>query len=234
MKSVPYFAVTSQQITTHHSAIVKLEGTLKSTATTGLFCQIHDSATVPANGAVPLKSWPADEIGYKEFKRGELQLANGLYICLSSTAATKTLATGGNDKYDILEVELYDPEFPTGTAIAGDLTTGVTHLDVWAENAGPKKLLKLTVISDSDDAWIMIFGRAFANIVSGTTKPIFSQKILSTTTKVLDFGDFGRDVLQQLVLVNYVGCCVAISTTAGVFTVVPSADFKIKAEYYPA
>lgn len=70
MKTLSYFAVTTQQVTTHAAALLKLEATINASATTGLYLQIHDSAAAPAAGAVPLKSWLASECGYKEFKRG--------------------------------------------------------------------------------------------------------------------------------------------------------------------
>lgn len=67
--------------------------TVYNSNTALLYLQIFDSATTPADGAVPQMSMPvpADESRSLLWgARGGL-FTTGVYVCLSTTAATKTL-----------------------------------------------------------------------------------------------------------------------------------------------
>lgn len=243
MKPVSYFAVTGQQVATHPVKVIKLEATLNASATAGLYLLVHDSIVTPAEGAAPLKSWPAIECGYKEFELGELVLNAGLYVCLSTTAATKTLATGGSDKCDILNIELTDPEQPTGTSTAGDLTTACKGLLVWADGSphatpnsakGPHRLLRVEVDNSGGAAsYLMLFaGDSPAN----GDKPIDQFKLAAATNylggSAFTFGKIGRDVFSQDSSgVNHDGCTLKVSSTAGTLTLISGNDVKLKAEY---
>lgn len=223
MKQLPYYAVTAQQVATHPVKLLKLEATLNASATAGLFLQLHDSNTTPADGQAPLKCWPAAECGFKEFEMGELVFSSGLYLCLSTTAATKTLATGGSDLIDILNVELIDPEAPTGTSIAGDRTTTVAALTVWADGAGPKKLM---AIEFWGTGYLMLFAKSPSNgdIPLATFTPAIGWNYWN-------FGANGRDVFSQDADgTNRNGCYLAASNTADTFTAAASNKY-IKAEY---
>lgn len=58
------------------------------------FIQIHDAVTVPADGAVPLKSWPVPAASYFSFVFPvPLTCSSGIVVCNSSTVATKTIGT---------------------------------------------------------------------------------------------------------------------------------------------
>ena len=62
------------------------------------FIQLHDSATVPAEGAVPMSMMVAnatDNFSFLIPVCGLPPTVNGLVICNSSTGPTKTI--GGND-----------------------------------------------------------------------------------------------------------------------------------------
>ena len=56
------------------------------------YLQIHNSATTPAEGAVPMASLPIAAGDTLVMADMPLTLSAGLYICLSETLATKTLA----------------------------------------------------------------------------------------------------------------------------------------------
>jgi len=60
------------------------------------FLQVFDSATVPADTAVPMVSVPVANgtVQFYDTPTG-IPLVNGLAVCLSSTQATKTLAGNG-------------------------------------------------------------------------------------------------------------------------------------------
>lgn len=235
MKPLSYFAQTAQQVTLHPVEVLKLEATLNAAATAGLYLQIHDANAAPADGAVPVKCWPASECQYKEFKRGELTLAVGCYICLSTTAATKTLAGGGSDTMDILEVELFYPEYPVSTSFAGDLVSNVTRLQVWADAAGPKKLIALEIDGTglNANAFIQIFAKdAPANGDLPLMEfPIKDNQKL-TAGNALKFGNDGasfKSLLDDGTIHD--GLTVVLSSTAGVLTEIVGQTVNIKAEY---
>ena len=240
MKTLPYFAIAAQVVATHPVAVLKLEVTLNSSATAGLYCQVHDAIAAPANGAVPLKSWPAGECAFKEFEMGHLQLTQGLYICLSTTAATKTLAAGGSDLMDALNVELSDPEIPTGTTLVGDLTTPVAGLQVWTEAAGAtarKALIALEVDGTNlttAQQYVQIFAQ---DTVATGDKPIIMFPIavggVLTGANALRFGIGGRDIYSRdsdTPFTARLGCTVKISSTKSTFTAC-TGTAAIRAEY---
>lgn len=234
MKPLNYYAVTGQVAAQHLVELKKLEVTLNANVTAGLFLQVHNSAVVPAEGAVPIKVWPAAETGYKEFKRGELTLALGCYICLSSTAGTKTLALGANDKCDILEVEFNDPEVQADSSYAGDLTTPVTSLVVWNDAAGPKNLRVLEV--DGTNLTTVCYLQFFPadNPVNGNV-PVKQLTIAAgavrTGAAAYRFGEEGVSLVAGNASGNHKGCTIAISTTPGLLTLTAD-NAKMKAEYH--
>jgi hypothetical protein len=237
MKPLTYFSVAAQQVATHPVEVDKLEVTLNAAATAGLYLQIHDTNQTPAEGAVPLRSWLAAECAYKEFKRAALTLNVGLYICLSSTAATKTLAVGGSDLMDILEVELLNPEEPTGTTYVGDTSTGVTSRQIWSEAAGAtrKRLYSLEVDGTglSAAAYIMLFAK---DSPANGDKPVFTWPLadnqVRTGANALRFGRQGIDVSAADTDGTYhYGCTVAISSTPGTLTTIVAQTATIKGEY---
>ena len=56
------------------------------------YLQIFDSATVPADGAVPMVSIAMAANSSFAFSEIPMTCANGIYMCLSTTQNTKTLA----------------------------------------------------------------------------------------------------------------------------------------------
>jgi len=220
MQPVSYFSKTSQQVSKHPVGLVKLESTANTGATATLFVQIHDSSVVPAEGSVPVKSWPIAECGYKEFKKGELRLTQGLYVCLSSTRTTKTLAVGGSDLLDVLSLELFDPEKPTGTTIAGDETTAVASRTPWVTASGPKRLIEV-VVNDSANALTTettaapVYLLGFARDAAPATEvyPVFSRLVKFGVRNVFQFGNDGFEMRHRQVGVDYIGCKLILSTT---------------------
>ncbi len=232
MVPLNYYDVAGQQITTHNAALHKLEWTIDAgAAASGLFVQIHDKQTIPTTGNVPKKVWPtgASDRQFKTFADGELRVNNGLYIVISSTEATYTVAAAG-DKFDTLAVENFAAE--RSVTVVGDLTSSVDELEVWAESAGPKKLTRLQVTRSSTAATRYILLFAHDNPQTGDV-PILvlgRMPISVTISFDFDFGD-GLDVrsndadhtLRQ-------GCTICASTSAASL-IVPAANFQIRAEY---
>lgn len=245
MKPLKFFAVASQQVATHPILVLKLEATVNSGMTAGLYLQIFDSVSTPAEGTVPVKCWPAAECSYKEFKNGDLSLSLGCYICLSTTAATKTLAIGVGNTMDILEVEISSPELPVSSTFIGDLTTPVSGLQVWTEAAGlaaRQALLSVEVdgtLLTTATQFVMIFATDTVNTGDapcvGCIFPIKVAQVL-TRHNALRFGDRGKDVFSidnASPNTQRLGCTIKISSTPSTFTA-PNGTAAIKAEYKTA
>lgn len=231
MKNLPYWAKASQQVATHSVNVIKIEW-VAGTITSNKWLQVHDSATTPAEAAVPLKSFKlsSDSPDYKEFKSGELNLANGLYLCVSSTDATKTLDT---DQVSSVFVELKDPEVPAGVSVAGDLTTGRETLQVWAEASGPKKLMGFRVTFTSGNAGAPVFLQVHCadTPTSATIVAVMNEaSINDTTVKTYWFGD-GLSAQKLVSGVTKKGCTIAASSTGSTYTAWGSNVLAIRAEY---
>ena len=238
MKSFEFFGGTSQQVTQHPIEIVKIECTIIAAASSTLYFQIHDAKSVPADGAVPLRCWPCAEMAYKEFKTdGPLGLLVGLYVCLSTTSATKTLATGNT--YDLLCVEQARPENIIGANFIGDLVTPVNNLVVWTEHyAVTTKRLKLYSLEvDGTNltapAFIMLFA---LDTPTNGTKPLMQWPLAVGQVLTLQaaryFGPNGFDP-QYSDSSNqwHYGCNIQISSTTGVLTLNTNGTVCIRAEY---
>ena len=229
-----YFDVAGQIVAKHPVSVIKLECRAHGSLGAGCFWQVHDfapetSLTVPAEASVPIKSWPAyaGVVDYKEFKNGELNVANGLYLCISTTEATKTLGTG-NNKFAMLQVELVGRDLLDGTTSAE--AANADSLQVWAESAGPKKLVRVKTKSKSiSNRWLMLFAH---DAPADADVPIASWPIskLNATTE-LRFGA-GRPIADIVSGVNKIGCTLAISTNATAYTTFGlTTDTDIYAEY---
>ena len=235
MNPVNDYAASSKQVTTQAAFVTKIEWRGGASVAAGRFIQIHDSATVPAEAAVPKKSYPIDAAteGYKLFEEGEVRCDKGVYVCVSTTEATKTIASG-NDIYAMLSVEMDRAEEPSVTYV-GDLTSNVQGLEVWADSAGPKRLVSLEVDGSGvgSVAYLMIF--ANDSPAEGET-PIFQRKLLASTAytkangKEFSFGKKGVYIKSYSSGTLRDGCTVKVSTTSGTLTTTAS-NYQIKAAY---
>ena len=239
MKILDSFAALTYQAAIHAVRVVKIEWRGGDSLAANMYLQVHDSNVTAAEGAVPLKSWPigtASE-GYKEFKRGELNLAAGCYLCVSSTEATKTI-TSGTDKWAMLSVELAEVDRPENTSQVGDLTTGVTGQQIWSEAAGAanaRRLFRLEINGASLGAtrYAMLFAKD--SPANGDTPlavwPVTTGTPL-TGASAIKFGVNGRHVYSKdSDGTERKGCTVNISSTATTLTLIVSGTATIKGEY---
>lgn len=233
----------SNLLTRQSIRVVKVEITLNASITDGLYFQLHDSNVIPANGAVPLRCWPAAECGFKDFKIEELSFSLGCYYCLSTTKATKTLAVGVNDLMDIAQVELADGPLTAGlnsVSVVGDLTTSVNTLQVWSEADGVtarKKLVLIEVIGtviNTGTNYLLLFS---TDAVSANDVPIAGGSIpLVALTNYTGangffFGELGRVVETFTGVVWKYGCTIMLSSTAGFYTAPLTDVVCLKAVY---
>ena len=233
MQPVNYYTVTSQQVTKHPTGVIKLEATPTSGAVATQWLQIHDSAVVPAEDSVPVKSWPLYECGYKEFKRGELRLSKGLYICISSTADVKTL-TGVTDTVALLQVELWEPDSPTGTTYAGDETTTVTNRTLWNNASGPQALLEV-IVNDTGASLVEDYPKLLVYALTASTEILVQVvPIKKATRNVVNFGKDGLVPRKVGASGVGVGCSVVLGyydTVTEAIIAPVSVGTAIKAEF---
>lgn len=192
MKVLTYFDVAGVLAAKHPVQVVKLEMKTNAAIAAGAFWQVHDFApsygvSVPANGAVPLKSWPAaqDAPDYKEFKNGELSLANGLYVCISTTEATLTLGTGSN-KFSSLSVELTEADL---LALALGVQDSSTNVRIWTSGAR-KKLVRVWA---SNSEAVTLYLMLFAHDAADGDRPLEAWRLAANDEIDLRFGE-GRQV----------------------------------------
>lgn len=256
MQPIIAFNVIQKQFSKHESGLIKLEYDINASAGTGgVFVQIHDwptpvdlaaGLTAPANGAVPIKSWavPAGATNnYKEFKRGELECANGIFVCVSTTQATLTLGTGSN-KFDEVAAELISADV-VGTEVNSQAQASQT---VWAQAAGATNNHRLVraVCTNLDAAvrYVQLFTTEGVNLISGTSAPIMAWRLAATgdsgglDTALLSFGGVGNANLQGIDFALDMGngtiqhgCTLILSTTKPVYTAPGGSGANFYAEY---
>jgi len=189
------------------------------------FFQLHDSASIPATGAIPLRSYfmtGASVLPSVFASLGPIRLNNGLYVCFSSTAGTFTAsASTGHFFGEVTEIE---PE-PAYT-VAGDLTTARASLQVWATANGPKFLYKVTATNATGGAvqHLLLFA---SDSSSNGDIALRSWPLADGATMNLSFGSAGFSP----VLSSNKGCTLRVSSTPGVLTAVAGTPWKIQARY---
>lgn len=234
MITVTGIAVTAKQVTTHPTGVLRLRGNFNGT-TADRWLQVFDAVAAPADGTAPLiAAIPLYQSSpfFAEFEIGALQLKFGCYICVSTTQATKTLSS---DTMDVT-AELDVPEMPASSTFVGDLTTGVTGLQVWTEAAGTttRKFLLSLEVDGTNLTTATQFIQLFAtDTVNTGDTPILSIPIavggVKTGSDALRFSTRGREVYSYDTAARR-GCTIKISSTNTTYTA-PTGTACIKAEY---
>lgn len=254
MNPIISFNVISKQFSKHESGLLKLEYDINASAATTVYVQIHDwptpaamaaGLTVPTVGSVPIKSWPspAGSIDvYKEFKRGELECTNGIFVCVSTTQATLTIGTG-NNKFDSVAAELLSNDV-VGTEVNSQSANAQV---VWSQATGAANEHRIVRASctnlDTGVRYLQMFPIDSGSLISGTTIPLNSWPMatsgVATATIIVSFGSTGNNnlggidvggidstthALQQ-------GCSLAVSSTANVYTDGTTLGANFYAEY---
>lgn len=253
MQPVIGFAVVSLQASKHRNSLMKLEADMNSASATVCYIQIFDwptpadlalGLTAPANGSVPIKSYPAASAAtniYKEFKNGELACANGIFVCVSTTQANLTLGTGNNNfasiacenwSVDVVANEVSGQGVPS-QAIFSDATG----------RANQRYLLRAAArnLNAGFPTWLQLFA---SNPVNGMV-PLLTWPLLANTggapggdTIYRDFGSYNEGAptgifvrAQDTSYVNHQGAFLALSTTPTVLTLDTGSGMNVYAEY---
>lgn len=195
--------------------------------------QLFDSAAIPDDGSVPLYApllVPNAYISEDSFDPGRVIPPNGIVAVISSTRATLTKDAAANVDITI-EVEEYELQSPRTLTAAGDTTSSVKQLQVWAESAGPKVLARADLYNSSGGT---IYAQLFAK--DGPAEgavPIRNWAIPTLTTLVLDFGPNGdtSPYAQDADGTARKGCTIVFSSTQNTKTLVAANSGTIKALY---
>jgi hypothetical protein len=216
-------AVSAVTIHTAPSRITKIHGF--KIAANDRFLQLHDTKATPAAAAVPLRVWPI--YGTAPFGEGFIQdgvqLQYGCTLVVSTTANTYTASAETVDLF-VNGASVWDN---TGVSTIGDYTTLDEVLQVWAEAAGPKNLVRLEV---TDAIGLEVYVQIHASDVPATDKIVESFVLPANGTLDLFFGD-GLVPIRQIAGVLYNGCTIAISFTPATYSPTVSADYYMKATY---
>lgn len=116
------------------------------------YLQLYDAKVLPANGdnASIKKYEEVVQAGARVFTEfTDLKFSNGCVLAISTTSGDLTIATGTDTFTGLLEGESAIND--TGWTVAGDYTSADADLQVWADAAGPKNLVRLefTTLTDA-------------------------------------------------------------------------------------
>lgn len=219
-------AAVSAVVATNSCTISNVHGFFNGT-TANRYLQLHDAKALPADTAVPMRVWPIYMTAPFEitFIGDPIALANGAVFVVSTTRATLTASA---DTMDIF-VNGVQTSDTTGVSVAGDYTTLDEVLQVWADSAGPKRLLRIEYSNVSGG------GADYLQVHAGDT-PLTNKLVASFpmvaqgSSAVLEFGG-GLECRKVIGSTIYDGCTLAVSSAALTYSAVGSADYYLKATY---
>lgn len=213
--------------------VIRVQGYYKAAADAWLL--IFDSAAEPAANAVPKKSYalPYNAPFSWAFDPGQLALTNGCYVAVSSTEEKyTTVAFNGATTWCDIEVDFIPVSFRASDySVAGDLTTDVGSLQVWATAAGPKRLFQVDYVNGSGGAAILML---FAHDAPQTgDRPLVGWVVENGASLSLSFGDVGLDPREWAGANNYKGCTLIESAQTDDGTLIDTAvnTSQIRAYY---
>ena len=202
---------------------------------TSRYIQLHQAPAIAASDVPAVKGMEVPPGTWFDwsFPHG-LSLAE-LTVAISTTQANYTApaASGG------INCSLWtdsDHYVGSGNTISGDLTTGVSSREVWADSAGPKKLLRLDVKNNNAAtryAWIVPEDAATAiGFTPATYVHVGPFSIATTATISKFFGKDGLSPYQHLAGTVKDGCSILLTDAADADTpFVVDTDFNIRALY---
>jgi hypothetical protein len=201
-------------------------------AATG-YLQIFDSAVAPSAGDVPMKSLAigaAGELPSFFETIAPVTLNKGLFLAVSSTEATYTAQATNYDVWG--EIEEFETQL-NGTTVAGDLVTGATRLQVWANANGPKRLVRVDVFTDSSAVtYLTIFAKDSASVADGERPLLTIPLKVTSATQTFKFGNDGLFVhSSEANNTQRIGCTLVMSTTANVLTEDSGSSTVVRAFY---
>jgi hypothetical protein len=202
-----------------------------------LYLQLHQSPVVLANDVpvpngvltVPTGEW------FDWFFEPGIQLSE-LTIAVSTT---KLLYTAPGAGLGVTATCLFSSDFAvsnfSGLAVAGDLTTNVASLAVWADVVGPKRLYRLDVLNNGNDSYPYISARNSPAAKNSAQNRL--ETVLSGNLKSYFFGVGGYSPVEQYQsgtsTLTADGCTVVFSASPDIATTTldATADKSVRAIY---
>ncbi len=198
------------------------------------YLQAFSGTAIPSDTSVPLFApllLPNGYISEDNFIDGRQIAAPGLVLVVSSTRATLTKDAAAT--VDITaEVDEYELPAPSGDSVAGDYTTAVKKLQVWAEASGPKTLIKIEAANTSvATVYLQMFAKEPA--INGET-PENEWSLAAGEYKVISFGNYAGTYPRRRIAASapvHEGCELTFSSTSGSRTIVAANAGYLRATY---
>lgn len=237
-----YVVVTSSPLKKLTPNLLRVD--VNNTAGSDRWLQLHWANALPANGAIPIVPSIIVQAGFTNtvnliptgFTMPRVTTTagpTGLVLVLSSTRDTLTAATA--DTSDIVAyVEEWEPRIQEIYTVAGDLTSAINALQVWADAAGPKSLRTVRVFNNAaTDKYIVGYAvdAPIATSVIQFWRLVPAKVGLVVGAALLDFGSNSGSSPRQFDTAERNGMTIweADNLTPGNQTAV--ASFNIEAEY---
>lgn len=195
------YGVTNMVASRFPGDLIKVAGYFRGTSDAWL--QLHDAAQLPANGAVPLKSYfqPSGSPFSWGFDPTTLGFSKGVIVAISTTEATLTISTDVADFF----VDGFSANHVAGTSVVGDLTTARETLDLFTT---PKVLYKVDVnVVVDEDTYIQLYDKNIADL-NANSKPIgmFFHKAGANNSKfTFCFGAGGVLLAKACIVSSLIG-----------------------------
>lgn len=176
-------------------------------------------ASLYAPASAPFDWKPVDPLFLSELTIG-ISSTNTHYTALTNTGIDGTV--------------IVETDFPVAstTTVVGDLTTGVDHLQVWANADGPKRLLRVDI---KNNAAGTMYGFVYPNDAVGDNEAATNYssgplKVLASATTSFFFGRQGLTPQGLTAGVVRKGCTIEVGD-ANFRNFQVSADYNIRAIY---
>lgn len=205
------------------------------------YIQFHEKPSVASSDVPAVKSLYAPGgtgFSYGPGAIGEITLSE-LTIAVSTAQASYTAPGAGTALNFTVEIETQFPVTSGTTTLVGDLTTGVGSRQIWAESAGPKRLLRLDVVN-ATVALVPVYPVIQA-IDAGATDSLgkLIATVASATTKTYHFGRGGGQIEERYKSgTSYLvrrGCTILLCSSplfaSGLWTPLATTDCSIRAVY---
>lgn len=221
--------------------LLRLEGFCNGTANTQYFLQFFAATAAPAANTKPIHevmmlgvngfTYNYQPDGLDLARTTTPASATGNLIAVVSTVSGSYTASAITFTLEAT-VEIANIAV-TGLSVAGDLTTAVQTLQVWADASGPKTLFEIRAQNNSGTAtqYLMLFSKDTP--VTGDI-PLEFWTFTDTQSRMLHFGANGYSPMTQTAAVPPVvqdACQLFVSSTAGTYTAASGTPWTIRATY---
>lgn len=219
------YAVASKVVKNFAMSVSRIRG---FSAADG-WLHVFDLKAVPTSGAgvVPKRSYPIYANAPFDVMLADepLDFSNGCVCAMSSVEGAYTALASTMDLYVTGTSHIDDTDW----TIAGDYTTAAETLQVWADAAGPKQLVRIEA-SDETSAIGPLYLQIHAGDAPATEKIVHVIDIAAGAVIDVFFG-FGLSVEKTSAGVNYNGCTLALSSTRNTYTALGANIDYLRATY---